>query len=600
MPTSLPIYWLIICAVATATSVAQQPGVELQLGARALELGEAVNAQLVCTNTGSPETPRAAVPDGLTLELSNPTPMSSSMTRIVNGRRSDRATYTYSFRLTARKVGTFTLGPITVEAGGTTYQTDPVRIVVRDTQVASTPRGDRYIFAELTVTPTSLYVTESYEATLTFGIRKVEIGGRVYNLNMLQDVLDARASQLSVFMQGQARRSERWMTDEEGRRHQYEVFTVPVQIRAEQAGQITVGPVFLKTRYPTRLQRGFFGGYQVSDYRRENARADAVTVTVKTPPEEGRPADYTGAIGRFRFRVDANPDRVEQGQPITLSASISGSPLDGVSGPDLSAHPELASRFDYTHDELVGDIEGGAKVFRRAIFPKQIGEQAIPPITWSYFDTRQARYVTLSSDSIPISVDPPSETSTNIVALQNPAPEASETGLTLLTGGLSPNFIDASATLADQSFRLTSGWIAAFLVSPLAWMTVALTSRRRAQRRADPHGARRRRARRLALARISHALKGSDPARSLQHLADALTEYVADRFGLGAGTVTPDDVRTLLATNGFDETTALEVVAFLEQAVAAQYAPAPSGSSSPREIAASVRRWIARIEKQKT
>ncbi len=587
-----------ICAflLLSGVAAAQQTGCELQLEAHSLELGEPISVHIVCTNTGPPRTPEASVPAGLDLKLIRTAPSRSSSMQIINGRRSQRSAYTYSMRLTGLKAGTYTLGPIDVEADDTTYRTQPVRIVVREGDTMSTPQGDRFIFAEIEVRPRSLYVTETFTANLTIGIRKVEINGRIFEIDLLRKVLDQGRSQFSVFSNGSVKRTERWLKDSNGTRHRYEVFHVTKQVRAEQVGDNTVGPVFLKANYPTKIRRGFFSGHEVSSTRRETARAQAVMVEVKAPPEQGRPPEYTGAIGRFSMRVTAKPPRVERGQPVTLAISITGSPLEGVAGPDLTRQPELASRFDYTGEELVGDLEGGAKVFRRAIFPKQVGEQTIPPLSWCYFDPRNERYVALASDPIRITVDAPTATPTTITLPGGTESQPQKTSLTVLTGGISPNFIQPGAVLADQSFVLTGPWIASLALSPFAWLIVSVTTKHRARLRADENFARRRRARREALAGISRALRNGDPGQQLHGLAESMTGYLSDRFGLGPGTLTPAEVRTLLTTHGIQESTATAIVDFLQTCDAVLYAPGALGTLAVPQAAAKVAGWIKRIE----
>ncbi len=589
---------LAICVLLpfAAVTMAQQPGVQLKLEAQTLELGESINVQVVCTNTGPPGTPEASVPAGLDLKLISTTPNSNSSVQIINGRRSQRTTYTFLMRLTGLKVGTYTLGPIDVEADDTTYRTQPVRVVVRAGDTMSTPQGDRFIFAEIDAQPRSLYVTETLTARLTIGIRKVEINGRIFEIDLLRKVLDQGRSQFSVFSDGSVKKTERWLQDSSGTRHRYEVFHVTKQVRAEQIGDNAVGPVFLKANYPTKIRRGFFGGYEVSSTRRETARAKGVTVEVKAPPEQGRPPDYAGAIGRFSMRVTAKPARVDQGQPVTLAISITGSPLEGIAGPDLTRQPELASRFDYAGEELVGDMEGGAKVFRRAIFPKQVGEQTIPPLSWCYFDPRDERYVAVTSDPIRITVDPPTATQTTITLLDETESQPQKISLTVLTGGISPNFIQPGAVLADQSFAFTVPWIASLGLSPFVWLIVSVTTRHRARLRADETFARRRRARREARAGISRALSNGDPARQLHGLAESMTGYLSDRFGLGPGTLTPGEVRTLLTTHGIQESTATAIVDFLQTCDAVLYAPGALGTLSVPQTAAKVAGWIKQIE----
>ena len=593
MARNLPIILACGAVVVGHVAVAQQPGIELNLETQTLELGEAIDVQLVCTNTGRPQAPEAAVSEGLDLKLLNAEPFSSSFTQIVNGRRTDRVTHTYSMRLAALKVGTYTFGPVTVVADGRTYQTDPVRIVVRDSETASVPHGDRYLYVELEVEPRSLYVTESFTATLTIGMRKVVINGRTFDMDLLGRVLDTRASELSVFANGRARRSERWLTDADGERHRYEVFKVTQTVRAEDVGERGVGPVFLKANYPTAVRMGFFGRYDISRTRRETARAEGIVTKVKAPPEEGRPAGFTGTIGQFTMNVAAKPVRVEQGQPVTLTISIQGAPVEGVAGPDLTKQPELASRFDYTKDELVGDLEDGGKAFRRAIFPKQVGEQTIPAIKWSFFDPRREEYVTLGSEPISLTVDPPTSNPATITLL----PEPKGSTLTVLTGGISPNFVDIDALLAYQAFSLTLPWMAALVVSPLVWLFVTLTTRHRARLRTDVRFARRRRARRLALIRINHALRNGEPTQQLRGLADALTEYLSDRFDHPAATLTSNEVRSLLALQDTDGSMAAEIVAFLESCDAVRYAAGATGRQPALKAAADVRAWIKRIER---
>lgn len=584
----------------TASTFAQDPGVVLKIATRTIEVGEAVNVQLECINTGLPESPEATLPDGLELKLLGPTPSSNSMTQFINGRRTHRSTYTYSMRLTATKVGNYTLGPITVMADGVQYQTKPVRIVVRKTQQSGTPQADRLLFCTLEVTPLSLYVTQSFTATLSIGIRKVEINGRRIELDLIRQVLDTRASQLSVFENGRATTSERWLTDSAGNKHLYEIFRVQKQIRTEQVGDRIIGPVFLKANYPTRLRRGFFGRYEVSNHTRQTARAEAITVLVKGPPAEARPDNYTGAIGHYSLQVIAKPLEVELGEPITLTVAIGGAPLEGIEGPDLGAQPELASRFEYAKDDLAGDIENRKKTFRRAIFPKQPGEQTIPALRWSYFDPRQERYIALSSPPIPITVNPPSQQSG--VALASPLNgpgEPKKTTLTVLSGGISPNYQDTAAALAQHAQPLTISWIAMLIISPTAWLVMAIAALRRERTRSDANWARRRGARRRARARVAAAVRQADPEELATAMADSLTDYIADRYGLSHGTLTPQEARDAMIANGVAALTAQEIAGFLERFEALRYALGTTNHTDSSKVGAQVRRWIDQIENTK-
>jgi hypothetical protein len=125
------------------SSLAQQ--VELQIESRSLQEGETVELTLICTNTGDPATPQFEVPTGLELRLLNSTPARSSMVSLVNGRRSETTTHTFTIRLTATKTGSYIINPIVIPAGGSTYQTDPVSITVTKPAADSLKDGDRLV-----------------------------------------------------------------------------------------------------------------------------------------------------------------------------------------------------------------------------------------------------------------------------------------------------------------------------------------------------------------------------------------------------------------------------------------------------------------------
>ena len=593
MKRALPLIFLFAF---TTGAVAQEGSVELHIPTRVLEVGEAADVRLICTDTGEPEAPKAVLPEGLELTLTNPTPNRQSSVNMVNNQVTRWTQYTYHLRLTAIAPGEYTVGPVTVEADGHTYQTKAVPLTVREPTQTKGRLGDRFIYAELEVAPRSVFVTESFTATLRIGIRKVQIQGRTYELELLRKVLDVRNSQLSIFADGRASSSQSWLTDSKGEQHAYEVFTVTKTIRAEETGEYRVGPIFLRAEYPTALRRGFFGSHEVSRARKETARADAIVVEVKSPVEEGRPADYTGAVGRYRMSVQAKPTRVEQGKPVTLTITISGNPIEGVAGPELAAHPELASRFDFTPGELIGDVERGHKIFRKAVFPRQSGQQTVPALSWSFFDPKLERYETLTSKPISIQVDPAPPGGADETLVDDHR-STNGTTLRVLSGGISPNYTGADLVLAHQTFLLTPGWIATLIAPPLMWLVTTLGMRRRERLKNDIGLARRQRAARTAHRALPTALGDGPEDEAWTALARVLTNYLADRFDLPPGEITPQDARVLLDQRVADDSLTVEVVGFLDACNAVRYAPGAVGELSPRKAVGKIRHWIRRIER---
>ncbi|MHC5111604.1 MAG: BatD family protein [Planctomycetota bacterium] len=582
-------YVLMLVMLISSVALGQEGRVELQIPKRKLQVGESITLKLICHDMEKPSTPAAAIPSGLELKLANSIP--SSNFTFINGVQT--SSYTYTLFLSATKVGRHELGPITVTAGGQEFATRPVMVTVEDAHQGG-DRGDRYLFGEVDVDRRSVYVTQSLVATLTIGIREVRIDGRRQELNYLSDVLNVRQSELSVFAGGKVESSTMTLRDSSGRAHRYMVYTVTKEIRAEEVGTLDIGPVRLSADYPTQVRRNFFRT-RVTRARPEFAQVDKIRVDVKSPPDEGRPAEFNGALGRYKLAVSAKPNRVEQGKPVTIAISITGTPLDGVAGPELSANPELISRFDFTNEELIGDVQGRRKVFRRAIFPRQVGEQVIPPIRWSYFDPDKEAYVTLASKPINITVDPPSGDAVAI-NLSDGNGGARDTSLVELTGGISPNYVEVESLLASQELTLSTAQWAGLIGTPLVWLSLTLATVRTRKYSANRGLARRRRAMRSAEAALRAAAALPKGTAQWTAIGEAFKGYLADRFNLPPGEITPADASALL--NGTAATgLAQDIADFLESCNAVVYAPTEAMEEPVDQTIARVRGWMRDIEK---
>ncbi len=104
---------------------------------------------------------------------------------------------------------------------------------------------------------------------------------------------------------------------------------------------ITFGPVTLKGTFAAGVDpvKGAIG-------KDIYAVAKALLVNIKDVPEEGRPENYIGAIGRFQFDADLAPRKAKTGDPMTLTLTLSGQgTLDSITAPDLSNIPQIADNF---------------------------------------------------------------------------------------------------------------------------------------------------------------------------------------------------------------------------------------------------------------
>ena len=104
--------------------------------------------------------------------------------------------------------------------------------------------------------------------------------------------------------------------------------------------------------------------------------------------------------------AEANPKRVQIGDPITIKAAISGrGNFDRMEAPELSDERgwhKYPPSSNFKQDDDVGI--SGTKTFELVVSPNE-KLTTVPPLAFSYFDPVKEKYVTLHSEAVPLIVE---------------------------------------------------------------------------------------------------------------------------------------------------------------------------------------------------
>ncbi len=131
-------------------------------------------------------------------------------------------------------------------------------------------------------------------------------------------------------------------------------------------------------------------------------KSSDATLDVAPLPAQGRPATFTGAIGRFEVSASANPTWLRAGEPTTLELRVRGQgSFDRVDSPGVPESSEWK-----TYPPSAKQTDDATKVFTQALVPDHAGVAAIPRVAFSYFDPDAARYVTVQTEPIAVDVSP--------------------------------------------------------------------------------------------------------------------------------------------------------------------------------------------------
>ena len=136
-----------------------------------------------------------------------------------------------------------------------------------------------------------------------------------------------------------------------------------------------------------------------------SGRSQPKSVSIKTAPVPGRPAEFLGGIGRFEVHAEASPKVVRIGQELDFRIKITGEAAWGMTDrPDLRRFERLGLglRIEPKPDETIDEPPVRTFVYR--LRPARAGEAVLPPVAIAAFDPSLSRYVTHVTAGVPIRV----------------------------------------------------------------------------------------------------------------------------------------------------------------------------------------------------
>ncbi len=325
-------------------------------------------------------------------------------------------------------------------------------------------------------------------------------------------------------------------------------------------------------------------------------RTEPAAVNVLPLPAAGKPSGFSGAVGSFNIAVTADRASSQVNDAIGVKVRISGegslnalgaSPLPELS--DFKQYaPKVASTVAIQNDRLRSE-----KIWDYVLIPLAPGAQTVPPITLSFFDPRKKEYREISSPAIPIQVARGAERA------GAPAPAMNQSDVRQVRQDI--HYIKlAPRGLVDRSRPFYRSTLFALLVLMPFAADLGLLVYARATR--DPtHAGRRlrreRRARGRARRRLKEARRRLAPATSRAFyaaVAQALTEYVADKFDTAAAGLTHQRIEELLAGAGAPDALRADYHRALEACDYARFAPTSSiGEEMQRTLQAAERILVA-------
>ena len=323
----------------------------------------------------------------------------------INGKRSYSKTYSYF--LAPKSQGTFSINQATIEIDDQIYKTTPLKIII--TEAVSKPKDGNsadYVASE------NVHLIAEVSKSNPFLNEAITI---VYKLYVSNDVSITRSWQeldtpkfQDFWSQYIEEKGEQqiYETTYEGKPYRYVILKKAV-LYPQKTGELTIEPLTLDV--PIDVQgntRDIFGRRRMTRVNRTISAGKRI-INVKPLPTEGRPDDFSGAVGNFNFSVSVNKTMLDANEALELKIRTKGiGNLKLFNLPSLTLPSSLEVYEPVRDNKVAINIKGmnGFISDTYTIIPQYKGSYPIRPISFSYFDVTSAKYKTIVSDEIVVKV----------------------------------------------------------------------------------------------------------------------------------------------------------------------------------------------------
>jgi hypothetical protein len=326
---------------------------------------------------------------------------------------------------------------------------------------------------------------------------------------------------------------------------------LPVMVRVQQKGARRNNPFKDFFGDDSGFDDSFFDDFFSNATQKPlTLHTNGATVKIKPLPAQGRPADFSGAVGQFEVSSEVSATNGTSGDPLTLKIKIEGhGNFDRVTTSGLANSSDWKTytpKGKFTPNDSAG-IEG-EKSFEQSIVPTKPAAQEIPALNFSYFDPEAQRYVTKSTT--PIAIDVARGTANVPVATAAPVADAPKPN----SDGLAPDQLVTARTVSSLRPLVLTPWFITLNAVMIAVIVAGAAFRwLRHRRRNDPQRLQREateKSVRESLAKMDSALRAQDAPRFFTAARQALQERLAAKWELPTSRVTIPEIRSRLNGNG--------------------------------------------------
>ncbi|GEC78365.1 hypothetical protein FAQ01_12350 [Flavobacterium aquatile] len=499
----------------------------------------------------------------------------------VNGRSSFNKAY--SFTLMPLKKGRHTIKGATMEFNGQVYKSQPVTITVgnavqqqqnpynnnpyyqqqqQQRQPLNAGKDGVHLVAE--ISKTNPYVNEPITVVYKIYVsnRSAVSGWNETNKPKYSDFWSQNIDIKNLSIQ---------QGTFKGESYRYAVLRKTV-LYPQKAGNLQIEPLTLEVQVEVPTGRYDVYGNPETVLQTKRVSAGAKTINVKALPEAGKPEGFSGAVGKFDFKVNASKTTLKSGESLDLNVQVAGTGNLKLFSLPKPVVPSTLELFDPEHTENVSTpISGmtGSISDKYTIIPNEKGTFVIKPISFSYFDLSSNSYKTITSNQIVLNV---AQGKNNAVASNpNKAEDSVKKSFA---------FIKQKTTLKNikPDDFLGSGLFYGLLFLPFLIVPIIVIFKKKKEALdADIVGNRRKKSNALAKKYLSEAKKQINNKEPFYiALEKAMHNFLKAKLSIETSEMSKEKITEILLSRNANSETVKEFIVLTESCELARYAPSSS------------------------
>ena len=553
--------------------------------------------------------------------ISGPFTSTSSSIQSVNGRTTMSVHYSFQYILQANREGTFDIPPATITVDRRTITSNllTIKVVKNGPGQAGTSQGQSYgnsqQQANVQTNPNDVMLKAYVSNPNPQQGEGISVTYKIYTKVPVSQIMFSKEPSFPGFW-------SQSLTKEKEKLQQYtQVIDGQQYIVADlrkytlfplKSGKLTIEPLELecqaqiKRQSKTRTGDPFFDDFFNDSFFNtsytpveKSLRASPLVINVRPLPSTGVPGDFAGAVGSFDFHTELDRTKVKTNEAINLKCVVSGEGnLQLIDKLNVTFPPDFETYDPKVSNDIRSSEKGvsGSQIFEYLIIPRKPGKFNLKPISFSYYDLKKMKYVTLTSPAYTIDVEKGTGEAANVTYTGANHEEIKYIGSDI-------RHIKNQAFVLSKTGEYFFGSMIfmLWLVIPLLLFFVfILLFRKFSERRSDVVLMKNIRATKVARKRLRKAelyLKEQKQEEFYIEISQALWGYLRDKFSLPVAELSIDTVKQTLINKEISEELIQNFIDTLNNTEYARFAPGEKSVNMER-IYNEALAVISRIERE--